>query len=350
MHSHAADVRRVWYDTIAPDTSIKDDTADGKFSLTAARGMILLAAVLCGTNFGAVKLLQDTMDAPLLLTARFLICAMCMSPFLQNLNPKVVAPAVQTGTLLGLGYLTQAIALQTTSAGVIASLCSLTTVTCPFIEKFTGGRVGKQGWAACGLAVLGAALLELGGSASPGTGDLWGLLQPVMFGLFFWKTEQTMRRFPDQALPFTTVQVFVCAALGAVWSVLDAGGMPDLGPLFAMTSSLSFDLSLLWLGLVSTAGVLVLQTLALGTMPSSETAVVFSSEPLWGVAFANMLLGESIGSNTVVGGSLIIAACIVRVLNFDQASLSSLSTLFEAFAAETATEPEKARRDRKSVV
>ena len=38
--------------------------------------------------------------------------------------------------------------------------------------------------------------------------------------------------------------------------------------------------------------------------------VLYSTEPVWAAAFANVVLGEAIGVNTVVGGALIISACI----------------------------------------
>jgi len=40
------------------------------------------------------------------------------------------------------------------------------------------------------LATLGVGCLELGGSSMPGVGDLWACVQPVMFGLGFWRAEK----------------------------------------------------------------------------------------------------------------------------------------------------------------
>ncbi len=43
---------------------------------------------------------------------------------------------------------------------------------------------------------------------------------------------------------------------------------------------------------------------------STETTVLYSTEPLWGAAFASVALGEHIGQSTLVGGALILAACV----------------------------------------
>lgn len=37
--------------------------------------------------------------------------------------------------------------------------------------------------------------------------------------------------------------------------------------------------------------------------------MILSSEPIWGTAFASVLLGETIGWNTGLGALLIMAAC-----------------------------------------
>jgi len=38
--------------------------------------------------------------------------------------------------------------------------------------------------------------------------------------------------------------------------------------------------------------------------------VLYSTEPIWGAAFAHLLLAETVGVDTFVGGALILAACI----------------------------------------
>ena len=183
-----------------------------------SRIYILVAALLCGTNFPAVKLLQESLDPAALLSARFLLASAAMTPLLKGATKEALVEGLETGAYLALGYITQAIALETAQAGTTAFLCSLTTVVCPIIEKVTGSKVSKQAWAAAVLAVMGAGILELGGGAQPGLGDLFGLVQPIGFGIFFWKTEQAMKRHPDQALPITTAQVYACAAGGLLWT------------------------------------------------------------------------------------------------------------------------------------
>ena len=53
------------------------------------------------------------------------------------------------------------------------------------------------------------------------------------------------------------------------------------------------------------------QAAALGELTSSEATVVFSTEPLWGAAFASAMLHESMGAQCQLGGALMVIACIV---------------------------------------
>ena len=138
--------------------------------IKTCRIYILIAAFLCGTNFPAVKLLQESLDPAALLSARFLLASVAMTPLLRGATKEAVFEGLETGAWLALGYITQAIALQTAQAGTTAFLCSLTTVVCPVIEKLTGSTVSKQAWGAALLAVVGAGILELGGGAQPGSG------------------------------------------------------------------------------------------------------------------------------------------------------------------------------------
>lgn len=49
-------------------------------------------------------------------------------------------------------------------------------------------------------------------------------------------------------------------------------------------------------------------------MSSSEAAVLLATEPLWAAVFASFLLHETMGVEDIVGGALIIAACLTNTV------------------------------------
>ena len=88
---------------------------------------------------------------------------------------------------------------------------------------------------AAGVATLGIGLLELGDAAAvPGGGvlsssDLVSLLQPLGFGLGFWRMETFSRKYPDGALPLAAGQVLSTGIISLLWALSEAGFMGDNG-------------------------------------------------------------------------------------------------------------------------
>lgn len=103
------------------------------------------------------------------------------------------------------------------------------------------------------------------------------------------------------------------AVLAGVW----CAGAGDLPPsldslketLMPASGSLAVPISLLWTGLVTTALTVFAETFAMRNVSAAESTVILSTEPIWGTAFAAILLGETIGWNTGLGAVLIVAAC-----------------------------------------
>ena len=114
-----------------------------------------------------------------------------------------------------------------------------------------------------------------------------------------------------------SVEAGVCAYDSAITKVcVKTGKVAVSSNLVTSFSWLAYApkvLALAWLGVLSSAAVLVVESVAVGKLSSSETAVVFSTEPLWAAAIGSLFVGEHIGPNTIVGGALVLAACISRV-------------------------------------
>jgi len=414
-----------------PDPSKKD-----------SRLALLGVAALSGSGYAAVRVLGDSLDSSAILAIRFVIAAMVLSPWIRKLDKQVLGVALETGGWLTIGYIAQAVCLQTSTAGAAAFLASLTTVVCPVIERLTGKRLDKKAWTAMVLAVMGAFALEFGGGEMPKSNDLIGLLQPLLFGVYLFKTERALDKFPDQGLPITAVQTAVCATGSVCWYGFNQqlGVTPETttevlaqtGPSLDAASALlrpAIDLlaqtqsaddaalilsaiktapsavptlvdhaqsmptvlseqmmqtvdvmmqpvaeisnsieavngvvadgvaesklqipdgvsnalwqakmwtyapkvfALAWLGVLSSAAVLAVESIAVGKLSSSEAAVVFSTEPLWAAAVGAICIGEHVGTNTFVGGALVVAACISRVASPAELSVMSKKAMEDA--------------------
>ena len=248
---------------------------------TKTRAVLLAVAALYGTNFGSIKVMQEVLvpsDAALL---RFTLALAALSPFLRSVPKEMWKPGVGIGVWVALGYIAQGVGLDSGSdASTAAFLCALAVVVCPLLDLLDGKPVAAKTWRAAALAVGGVGVLELGGAVQPSVGDLWSLLQPLGFGLGFWKIEKVMKDFPGLGKELTAVQLVVVWLVSALWVALDHQGQWDVGAIQASLSNLNVAGAVVWTGLVTTALTVLLQTTSLGVLSSSETTVLSLSVTL----------------------------------------------------------------------
>ena len=72
-----------------------------------------------------------------------------------------------------------------------------------------------------------------------------------------------------------------------------------------------------FVGAVTTAGCVYLETVALTLLESQEATLMYSTEPVWGAVFAYLLLGETLSPSATAGAGLILASTVVGSLGVD---------------------------------
>lgn len=82
--------------------------------------------------------------------------------------------------------------------------------------------------------------------------------------------------------------------------------------------------------MVTTALTIYGENIAMRSLSAAESTVIYSTEPLWGAAFAATFLGETLGWNTFLGAALILTACAWSSLGPNLASVGVLTTTLEA--------------------
>lgn len=293
------------------------------------RALLLLVAAFWGTNFPAVKYLQSgphAVSLPLAAFSRFSLAAVSLLPFALS-RPRPPAACVLATLPIGLaltaGYLTQSLALASIPANKAAFISSLAVVLVPLLQRLPAlapvhppqPRPPLAALAPPLLAVLGVALLELASPVTPAVADAWAFVQALAFALGFIGNEIAAARFPHH-LPFITfAQLAVVAVASAAWAVGDASvaahalALPDFSPLFA---SPDMTACLVYAGVVTTALTIMLENIALVHVSAAEMAVLFSTEPFWAAAVSAVVLGEQIGRGGLVGGVVILIACLLN--------------------------------------
>jgi drug/metabolite transporter (DMT)-like permease len=322
-----------------------------KDSKWLARALLLTVSAFYGTNFGCVKILGESLDPSVAAAIRFTISALVFLPYLINVgrnNHKLVLGGLEVGLYCSLGYYAQAIALQTTNASNAAFICSLAVIVVPILDMLLGKKKSttKQWYEPllpATLAAAGVGCLELGGSDIPGVGDLWAFLQPLFFGLGFWRVESHMKNSsnPGEPQAFTGAMLSFVAIFSIVWASHDFLGPYLFQDMQGLSNAVMTQVeglkdwhviaALLWTGVVTTALTSYTENAAMKKLSATESTVIYSTEPLWGAAFASVALGEQLGWNHAGGAFLILTACMWSSVGSAVSIPAILSTSQSAF-------------------
>lgn len=263
-----------------------------------------------------------------------------------NASKRSIGTALVGGMELGgylfLGNLVQVLALRTVPADRAGFLVQLTTILVPFLDAGINRlELPVRTWGACWIALAGVICLEFdtatavpAGGISTGDALMLGSavfysLHVVRLGTYAAKTEplelaackatfETVLSIGIVALlwqgDFITrgsaassdIQTFLTAALDGTLSYDDAWGPTAVG-------------AVLWTGWITCAYTNYAQSYGQQRVKPTAANLIYTVQPIFTALFAFLLLGETIGTNGLVGGALILAA----VYGIGSAPLSS---------------------------
>ena len=145
-----------------------------------------------GTNYGSVKVLEESLEPSVASFFRFALASLVFIPNVIKVfgsNPKVITSGFQVGLFNAGGYFAQAMALNTgAEVSNAAFICSMSVIVVPLLNLLPSPgnlktRASFSQMYPPMLALMGIACLELGGtSGAMGTGDMVAFLCPLMFG------------------------------------------------------------------------------------------------------------------------------------------------------------------------
>lgn len=315
-----------------------------------ARLLLVLSAMLYGTNFTFVKVLNENVPVNIGTSLRFSLAAIATLPWLlQKSKEKIemkfiltesrqITMAASTGAIIGgievgvwnaIGYLSQAIGLETSPASTSAFICSLAVVVVPILDFLAGKKILSREVIGALLAVVGVGLLELddlssgigaGGGSLLSAGDLFTLVQPFAFGMGFWRMEHYMRKFPTSANQLTASQLSTIALSSIACFLYTSGfdGLPEFSQWMQWLHDPTIIGAVCWTGLITTGLTVYMETLALKTLSAAETTMLFSTEPIFGGICASAVLGESFGVGGLVGAAMVLSGCLYSNMGFVQ--------------------------------
>ncbi len=290
---------------------------------TYAYGALTVAAALFGMTFVVVKDALDSIPPLAFVGWRFLIGAVILLIIGRPFGRSVWRDGTIAGIVLFIGYATQTIGLELTSAtnsGLITGLYVVFTPLIAAIARRTSPAIATVVGASMSIVGLGA--LTVTETLTFESGDLWTLASAVSFAVYIVIIAYLAPR--HEVVPFTAVQLAFVAVAG-----LGMSAVVEQNPALPPTEVWP---TLLATGVVVTAGAFLIQVWSQTVIGPSRTAIILAVEPLFAVATAALVLAERLTLRGWFGAALIMAGTYV-VLVFsppEDADIRTAEALSEA--------------------
>lgn len=277
---------------------------------TKAELFLLSCTVIWGGTFVVVK--QGLADAsPLFFIAlRFslatILFVLLSARSVRQINKPTLRGGLALGIILFLGFATQTVGLQYTTASKAGFITGLLVVFTPLFQIMIEKRLPKTGNViGVILVVVGLFLLTSPEGSEFNLGDGLTLICAALFGLYIVFLDMYSKEHDPLQLSF--LQFVVTAVLAAVAS-----------PLFESirySMTLGFMASLAYLTILATVFTLTIQTRYQKDTTPTRAAIIFSVEPVFAAVIAYFSLGERIGSLGILGGIIVVLGLLVSELS-----------------------------------
>ena len=238
------------------------------------------------------------------LATRFTIATVIMvlvrPKVLAAINRRVLMRGAILGVILGLAYVTQTIALETTTAAITGFLTGLYVVVTPILGWLIfRRRVGAKVAVAAIMALVGLGFIAISGFSIE-VGQTWGILCAVLFaghivGLGKWSAGL-------DAYALTVVQ------LAAVAVVCWIGVIPSG---YHAPPSADVWMAILFTAVFATAIGFFVQTWAQARLDPSRVAIILTLEVVFTAVIAVAVGQEVLSLKTIIGGAIMIAAMLL---------------------------------------
>jgi drug/metabolite transporter (DMT)-like permease len=238
------------------------------------------------------------------LATRFTLAAIIMfavrPKLVKSLNPKLLLRGAVLGVALGLGYVTQTIGLELSTAAITGFLTGLYVVLTPILAwLLIKQKASLKVALGVALAALGLGLITFGGLGFD-LGTLSLLACAVLFALHIVGLGRWSPGSDTYAL--TVVQLATVAVLCWVGALADGYQAPP---------DLDVWNSILFTAVFATAIAFFVQTWAQSIMDASRVAIILTSEVVFAASFAVATGQEVLQLRTILGGALMVAAMLI---------------------------------------
>lgn len=265
--------------------------------------LLLLVTLIWGTTFAVIKESLENVPPALFLALRFTAAALAMAWI--RLPRAVLGWGLLLGVVMFVSYGSQTFGLVYTTASKGAFITALSVVLVPMLTGLINRSwLPARVWVAAALALAGLGLMTLTDVSGVNTGDLIIVGTAFAYACHILLIDRGLKKFPP--LQLAAAQVWPVALFSWIWAAPEAHLVSQLPA--------SVWWSIIYLAVVATALVLILQNTAQQVVKPHTAALIFVLEPVFAAVFGWLLLGEQLGLTGWLGGLLVVAGMIVGEL------------------------------------
>ena len=285
--------------------------------------MLLLCAVIWGLAFSAQDIAAKTVGVFAIGATRSVFATVVLAVTVliadrvtkngrclvrrrkQPLTRRELIGGVLCGTALAVASALQQAGITTEGAGKASFITALYVVLVPIAGALLfRRRIGWHLWVAVAIALAGLSLITLSGKLTPELGDILLLLCAVCFCGQILLVDHFLPG--SDGIRLSMVQFATCAALNAVLALI----FEEIS--FAAIGGTI--LPLLYLGVMSSGCAYTLQILGQRYCPPTPAAILMSTEALFGVLGATIVLGQFLSVREYIGCGVMFLAIILSQL------------------------------------
>ena len=271
--------------------------------------VLLLVTMVWGLTFPILKVATAQVSGVEISALRFVIAALCMAPFARHVPRHTWRDGLVLGALALLSYVAQAYGLQYISSNRSAFITSLNVIMVAMLAWCLGAQPPKLVFVAALLACIGMGLMSFDGGSHllADASTVFGALAYAAYVLVL-----SGRASAHRPHLLATAQMFWMALLGCLLMASDAGvqewqtlperlTLPVLG-------------GLLYLGVLASALVSLLQASAQRHVPAAQAAVIYAMEPVFAALFAWLWLAELLTMRAALGAVIVVFAVLLSTV------------------------------------
>lgn len=274
-----------------------------------AEFFLIIVTIIWGGTFAVIKTGLEDSTPLMLLTVRFgasfLIFTAIYYRKFKYLGKSTIINGIILGVLMFFGYAAQTVGLAYTTASRAGFITFTFALFVPFLQvhflkkKPLAGNIVGLIIVFCGLWIISK---PTGGPFN--VGDMIMLIAAVAYAFFIIFMDIINKKENPEMM--TAIQFFVTAVLSLVASFLFEDPFIIL--------SRDFIFSIVYLVVLGSVFCLYMMNLYQKDTTPMRAVLIYSLEPVFGVIFAIILLGESFSSKEIIGSALILTGVLISEL------------------------------------